>query len=125
MENNDLAMFTALVGFFMPIVISVVQQPRWQPRTRTLVAILSSIIAGGGTVYLTDPGMLTNGTTMTTVILTVLIASTTSYRAVWIPLGLRQLESRTSLGDDTFEIEQATEAERLAAEIAGSYTDEN
>lgn len=104
--TTDLAMWTSLVSFLLPVLVAVIQQPRWQPRTRALVAALSSVVAGVGTVYLTDPGALDAGLT-TTVVLSMLVASTAVYRAWWKPVGIRVLESATSPGDDTLEEEQA------------------
>lgn len=100
--TTDLAMWTSLVSFLLPVLVAVIQQPRWQPRTRALVAALSSLVAGVGTVYLTDPDALDAGLT-TTVVLTMLVASTAVYRAWWKPVGIRVLESATSPGDDTLE----------------------
>ena len=108
MENvsSDLAMWTALVAFIMPVLVAVVQKPKWKQQTRALVTAGVSIVVGGGTVYFTKPSLFDDGTAMTTVILTVLVGSTAAYNTFWKPLGIRKLEDATSPGDDTLQREE-------------------
>lgn len=106
--SNDIVMWSAIVAFFMPVIITFIQQPRWTQRTRAIVAAITSGVAGLGTVYFTDPdAFLTDGSLTTSVVLTVIIASTAAYQHFWKPVGIRALESATSPGDDTLEQEQA------------------
>jgi hypothetical protein len=85
-ELTDLAMWTAIVSFFMPLVISVVQQPSWTQRTRALVGAVTSGIAGLGTVYFTTPQLFDTRLTPT-VVLTVIMASIAAYRGFWKQTG--------------------------------------
>lgn len=93
---SDLAMFTALVSFLNPLLVSVIQQPTFSKRTRTLVAALVALVVGGLTVYFNDPDLFTDGSALTTVILTVLVGSAASYRTFWKPLGIEKVETATS-----------------------------
>lgn len=116
---SDLAMWTALVAFAMPVLVALVQRPRWQQHTRAIVTGIVSIIVGGGTVYFTTPSLFDDGTAMTTVILTVLVGSTAAYNTFWKPLGIRRLEDATSPGDTTIADENALAAD-IAKMLAGS-----
>lgn len=109
-QLTDLAMWTTIVAFFVPIIVSFIQQPRWQPWTRAVVGAVVSGAAGAGTVYFATPGLFDTGVTPT-VVLTVIMASIASYRGFWKQVGLRRVESATSPGDDTLEREQAVAAE--------------
>ena len=124
---TDLTMWTALVGFFVPVVVSVVQQPKWMPRTRALGAVLISGIAGLGTVYFTTPSLFDTGITAT-VMLTVAMAATAAYNTFSKPVGIRTLEDLTSPSDLTLVVEKAVDAELLAMsavnQMAKTFTDD-
>jgi hypothetical protein len=70
------------------------------------VAAASSLVAGAGIVYFTDPEALTSAQALA-VVLSVLVSSTAVYRSFWKPVGIRVIESATSPGDDTIEEELA------------------
>ena len=94
---TDLAMWTAIVSFFMPLLISVVQQPTWTARTRSLVAAASSAVAGLGTVYFTSPDLFDTRVTPT-VVLTVIMGSIAAYRGFWRTSGVSPIiEEKTTL----------------------------
>lgn len=94
---TDLAMWTAIVSFFMPLLISIVQQPTWSPRLRSVVAAVSSGIAGLGTVYFTTPALFDTQVTPT-VVLTVIMGSIAAYRGFWRTSGVAPaIEEKTTL----------------------------
>ncbi len=88
----DLVMFSALVGTFMPVLVAVIQQPRWSPIVRALVVVASSVAVGAGTAAL--EGTLT-GQRWTTAALIVGTAAVAAYRMFWYRAAA-QIEAKTS-----------------------------
>ena len=102
--KNDLTMWTAIVSFALPLLVAVIQQPRWGSKARVLVATMSSIVAGFGTVYFTSPEQF-NGSTTATVILTIMVASTAVYESYWSSTGItNMIEIKTSPNDEIAKI---------------------
>lgn len=81
----NLALYSALVGSVLPLVIAVVQREKWSSQTRSLVAFAACVATGLGTAYF--DGDLTAKTAVAAV-LTVLIAAKTTYGAIWQPTGV-------------------------------------
>lgn len=93
---SDLEMYSLLVGFFLPLGISVVQQPRWPDGLRAVCTFVLCAVAGLGTAYF--QGDLT-GRRVISAVLLVLVAALTSYRNFWKPTRLAPaLEAATSPG---------------------------
>lgn len=99
-ETSDLTMWLAIQSFFLPVLVSVVQQPRWQPATRTLVAAVVFGLAGVGTTYFTSPDLFTAQTAVTAVLASI-VAGTAAYKSVWKPLGISAVENATTRGGNT------------------------
>ena len=94
-DLTDLAMWTAIVASFLPVLVAFLQQPRWSQGVRVAVSTIASGIAGLGTVYFTNADLFDTRITPT-VVLTVIIASQAAYRAFWKPAGIKKLELATS-----------------------------
>jgi hypothetical protein len=93
---TDLEMWSLVVGFLSPPAISVVQQPRWSPRTRAVVAFALCSVFGAGTAWFT--GELT-GRSVVSGSLVVLVAAIAAYKGLWGPVGVTAaVESATSRG---------------------------
>lgn len=91
---TNLALWSLLVGALTPLVVAVVQQPKWTSRARAIVAVISSIVLGTGTAFFN--GTLT-GTTIAASVGTVLVTALTTYRNLWVPTGLvPAIEAATS-----------------------------
>lgn len=94
--NTNLVMWSGIVGFFMPIVISVIQQPSWSSQVRSLVMFVASIIAAVGTVFF--EGKFT-GVDLATALLTVMTVTIATYTGFWKQTGVApKLEMATSPG---------------------------
>lgn len=86
---NDIDMWTLVVGFFSPLVIGVIQQPRWSDGARASVAFVVSMVVGtvtyvlnGGTLDVHDVrGIVTS-------LLTVLVVTISTYKGFWKPTGI-------------------------------------
>ncbi|MCZ7478923.1 hypothetical protein [Micromonospora sp. WMMC273] len=89
----DLAMWSLIVGFGMPPIVAVVNQPRWPGWVRALITILVCVAAGAITAYL--DGSLTDRR-WTTAALIVGVAAIGSYRAFWRPSGIAPAIEQTS-----------------------------
>lgn len=91
---NDLQLWATLVGFFLPVVVAFVQQPKWNENARAIVTFLVCVIAAGGTAYF--QGVLT-GRRFVSAFLFVLVAALAIYRVFWKPTGIApKIEEVTS-----------------------------
>jgi len=92
---DDLTMWSLLVGFLSPLLISVVQQPKWTQQTRAFVTFVSSLILGAGTAYF--QGDLDDAQSTVSAILIVLVSGMTTYRNLWKTTGIApKIEAKTS-----------------------------
>lgn len=95
--NSHVAMWSAIVGFLMPLLISFVNQPRWSSFVRGLVAFVASAIAAAGTVYFT--GDFDEGSDVVTAALTVFLVTINTYHFWWKPSMIApKIERLTSVG---------------------------
>lgn len=92
--QNDLAMWSLLVGFLMPNAIAILQQPRWSDGVRAMLTFVLCLVAGAGTAYF--EGELTGRRAVSAVLL-VLVTTLATYRNFWKPVGVAPaIESATS-----------------------------
>lgn len=91
---TDLEMWSLVVGFFLPMVIAVVQQPRFPQPVRALITFLACMVASGVTIWLqgeveferwVESGLL------------ILVSTIATYKGLWKPVGLApEIERATS-----------------------------
>lgn len=92
--DSNLVMWAAVVGFFMPLLLAVVQQPGWSPAIRSIVMFIASVIAGAGTVYFMGKWDTTN---LVTTILFVMVTAIATYKGLWQTTTIApRIESATS-----------------------------
>ena len=85
MSNS--AMFALIIGFLLPLLVAVFQQPRWSDPIRAAVALLVSLLAGAGTAYFAgDLGLRPE--TLVTDTLIIFVAAIAAYRGWWKPTGI-------------------------------------
>lgn len=83
-----------MLGVLMPILTSVVQQPKWSDRTRTIVGWTMSVV--GGVVTCLANGSFQEGQTLVATIAVVLVAAQSTYVG-WKKTGLTgTIEKATS-----------------------------
>lgn len=76
------------VGPLVPLLTSVVNQPHWSSRQRTIMSVIVSIIAGT-VVYTTEYGLdFSNPAMIVTAVVGVILASAASYKNIWKPAGV-------------------------------------
>ena len=119
--NNPQAL-GLIVGVLLPLVTSVIQQPKLPRWARVAVAVAAAIIAGTGTVL--AAGEFDPGNWLSTVA-AVLIAAQTSYESIWQPSGVTgYIETATSPAryledaeDYDYEDDYADEYDDLAEDL--------
>jgi peptidoglycan/LPS O-acetylase OafA/YrhL len=96
MEDN-LAMWSLLVGSLLPPVMSFIMQPGWSRKAQAFISAAICVLVGAITVYLA--GDFKMGEELVTSILLVLISAQTTYRNFWKPTSIAPaIEKATSPG---------------------------
>jgi hypothetical protein len=94
---DDLAMWSLLVGSVLPPLVAILEQPKWPDWLRSVVAVLSSLVAGFVTTWIVEGGDDLFERGLVTAVLLVLVSSLTTYRNFWKPTTLApQIEAKTS-----------------------------
>ena len=92
---TEIEMWSLIVGFVLPPVLSVVQQSGWSDRLRAIVAFLACALAGAGVAYF--QGDLT-GRRFVEAGLVVLVTAVATYRNFWRPTGVSPaIETKTNV----------------------------
>lgn len=81
---SNLAQWSALVGFVLPILVSVVVQSKWSRAVRTVIGVAASLAASVVTA-LVESNL--SGQTWATSSIWVLTTAMVSYRNIWVPIG--------------------------------------
>lgn len=88
------ALWAIAVGFFSPPIISIIQQSKWSPRARSLVAFVFYLVVAAVTAFLA--GAFTGGD-FVKIALIVFVMGATSYQHLWQPTGVSPaIESATT-----------------------------
>lgn len=84
-----------LVGLIVPPLTSVIQQPSWSRRVRTIVAVIASLVIGFITAVAT--GAINDPSQLVPTLIAVLLAAEAAYQKFWAPTGISaSVESATS-----------------------------
>jgi len=91
---TNLAMWALIVGFFLPVVISIIVQTSWTTALKASVAFVVCLIAGAGTAYFAGD---LDGKDWITASLMIMVTALTTYSQFWKKTGIApKLESATS-----------------------------
>lgn len=94
MTNSE--MWAIVVGFLMPLILAVWEQPNWSDPVRALWAAFWCILAGVITVYF-NGGLALDQVHIATTILLVLLSAIGFYKGFWKPTGVApNIENTTS-----------------------------
>jgi hypothetical protein len=94
----DTASWALIAGVLTPILVSLVQQPRWSEGLRAIVALAVAVVVGVLTVLAN--GGFADASGSLGVIALVLVASNTAYKTFWKPTGVSPaIEAKTSPGN--------------------------
>lgn len=77
---TNLAEWSLVIGFFSPLVISVLQQTGWPKEMRAVVTLLYSIVVAGPTAYFA--GNLT-GKDFVSAGLLIMVSAISTYQGLW------------------------------------------
>jgi len=87
-------MWALIVGFLLPPLLAIIQQPSWPAPVRSVVAFVACAAAGAGTAYF--QGDLT-GERFVEAGLVVLVTSIATYKGFWKPTTVApKVENATS-----------------------------
>lgn len=90
---SDADLLSAVVGFFLPLLIAILQQPRWPNWYRSLITVLVCLAVGTLTAYV--QGNLIVGSILRRSLIIVFSALST-YQGFWKFTGARWIEQKTS-----------------------------
>ena len=97
---SNAAMWALIVGFFLPHIIAVVQQPGWSSGLRSVITFLSCGGAAIGTVLIQlghwDWHNWINST------LLILVTTISTYKGLWKPMGIAPLIENSTSGTNTY-----------------------
>lgn len=93
---NNITMWAGIVGFFLPIAISVITQSGWNDRVKSVIAFICCLIASIGTAYFSGNFAGQDIVTCALIVFTLAIAS---YVGFWKPSGIAgAIRSVTDVG---------------------------
>lgn len=93
-----LSQWGVIVGFALPLLLSVILQSHWRTEIKAWVSFGAVLIASAVTAYF--EGKFQSGNWLGT-FFTVLVATITSFKALWQPTGMAQsIEEKTDIGAD-------------------------
>ncbi|MFE7072726.1 hypothetical protein ACFU96_21850 [Streptomyces sp. NPDC057620] len=94
MNPTDAQLWAAGLGFVLPPVIAIVNQPRWSGPVKALFMLLVATVVGLGTAYFNGDF---DGKPIVTCMLVAAVVIGTSYHTVWRPSGIAPgIEQATS-----------------------------
>lgn len=94
---TDSTSWALILGVLTPLIVAVVQQPKWTPKVRALVGLAAAVVIGFVSVLAS--GDLDDTQSLLGVIALVFVASSSAYKALWKPTGVaRAIETTTSPG---------------------------
>lgn len=82
---TNIVMWSGLIGFFLPPIMSVIIQTGWSTRLQSIVAFMVAIAAGAGTAYFS--GYLERQDFVTCILITLTVGMAT-YQGFWKPTGI-------------------------------------
>jgi len=92
--DETTALWSAVVGFFVPLAIATINQSTWPPRTRGGVAFLVCLIAATGTVYFS--GELDQIDDLAVAFLIVFGTAISTYHQFWKPTTIASAVERAT-----------------------------
>ena len=92
---SNAAMWAAIVGFFLPMLLAVVQQPGWSNSVRSIIMFLASCAAAVGTVLIQNDGW--SGKDWVSTTLLIMVTAIATYHGLWKPTNVApSIEASTS-----------------------------
>ncbi|MEU6365789.1 hypothetical protein ABZ876_08535 [Streptomyces sp. NPDC046931] len=96
MHPTDAQLWSAALGYLLPLAIAVVAQPRWSGAVKGLLMLVVATGDGLGTAYFNGEF---SGKSIVTCVLVAAVAIGVAYHTVWKPSGIAPgIERATSTG---------------------------
>lgn len=80
---SNAAMWALIVGFFLPHLLAVVQQPRFSQGLRAVITFAGSLIAAVGTVLIQNDGWSWHDWVSSSLL--ILVTAIATYKGLWKP----------------------------------------
>lgn len=93
---SNAAMWALIVGFFLPHVIAVVQQPGWSAGLRSFVMFLACMGAAIGTVLIQLGHWNWHDWVSSTLL--ILVTTIATYKGLWKPTGVSSTIEKSTSG---------------------------
>ena len=93
--SENLVLWAAIIGFFLPLGIAVIQKKAWPSQAKAGVAFVICLIVAAIEVYL--KGQI-DTTDYVTAALVILVSSITFYKGFWVPTGVAPTIEKRILG---------------------------
>ena len=94
MDTNLIA-YSALIGFFLPILLGIISQESWNSQTKAVLAFMSYVAAALIITYFRNEF---NVNDLVTSFGTVLVLAISGYKGLWKPVGIEDaIHSLTDL----------------------------
>lgn len=98
---SNLVMWNLIVGFLMPNLVAILQQPKFTSQVRALITAGAAVMGGFGTAYFT--GSFNFEDVVGSILITG-VAAITFYKGFWKPTGVAtSIENATSKTPPTVE----------------------
>lgn len=93
---GDAALWAIALGFIAPLAISLIQQQRFSPKVKSVIAFFFYVVTGAVTAFFAGAF---SGLGIMTSILLVFVMGATSYKSLWKPTGVSPaIESASTPG---------------------------
>jgi uncharacterized membrane protein len=79
---SNLAQWSAIVAFFVPVVVALINQPKWPAQVKAGLFFVVSLVAAGGTAYF--QGDLTGKRFLDSALI-IVAAAAAYYHGLWKP----------------------------------------
>ena len=92
---SNAAMWAGIVGFFLPHLLAIVQQPKFSTGLRAVITFAGSVVAAIGTVLIQNNGWSWHDWVSSTLL--ILVTAIATYHGLWKPTGVApSIEGSTS-----------------------------
>jgi len=95
---SNAAMWALIVGFFLPHLLSVVQQPGWSKGLQSVITFAGSVAAAVGTVLIQNNGWNWHDWVSSTLL--ILVTAIATYHGLWKPTGIAPAIEKSTSGTD-------------------------
>lgn len=93
---SNAAMWALIVGFFMPHLIAVIQQPGWSEGLRSVITFVASVVAAIGTVLIQLGHWSWHDWTSSALL--ILVTAISTYHGFWKPTGVAPAIEKSTSG---------------------------